>query len=625
MTNSQLFRNRSIFAAAGLMAALVLFYACANVVSPTGGPRDEDPPEVVRSNPPDRATNFTGNEIRIFFNEFVQLQNVRQQLLVSPPLEQTPEVSIRGQSIIIEMEEELRPESTYNLFFGDAIRDITEGNTIPNFQFVFSTGSYVDSLSVMGQVKDAYTLEPEEGVYVMMYDEVYDSIPYQERPVYLAKTDENGHFRINNMAGGEYLMFGLRDNNSNFLYDLPDEEIAFIDSLVTPEYIEEPAIPEDGDENGNGDSVTPVETTEEQTITSPAEEGTGTGTRLQADTLSTDAALSQEHPLSPADTLLPDTLNAAETLYTMHLFQEEDTTQRISSSLERQGMIRIVFRAPYDSAYVREIRRPFEEDDWYIPEFSDRKDTLKIWFANISRDSLFLEVLDQNRVLDTIRHSTVPRRLRERDPSETEYDPLGISMNYRRASAVPFHSNLAIRSEHPIADIDPGKITLYEHDSIPVEISFDFRDHVRRTLYIEPLPEPETPHQIEILPGAITDIFGQTNDTLQARFTTTTAENYGRLILNIELPHHENQYILELLDRNDNVLRSKIIRKDDTYQFDYLDPATYSVRLIDDKEETGHWNTGNYLQRMQPDPVYIFPEPVQIRENWDVELPWMVQ
>lgn len=613
MTNSHPYRNRSFFAAAGLMAALVLFYACANVVSPTGGPRDEDPPEVVRSNPPDRATNFTGDEIRIFFNEFIQLQNVREQLLVSPPLEQTPEVSIRGQSIIIEMEEELRPESTYNLFFGDAIRDITEGNTIPNFQFVFSTGNYVDSLSVMGQVKDAYTLEPEEGVYVMMYDEIYDSIPYLERPVYLAKTDENGHFRINNMAGGEYLMFGLLDNNSNFLYDLSDENIAFTDSLVTPEYIEEPAIPEDEEENVNGDSGTTAESAQEQSVTSSAEAETGSDNFLQADTLSL------------ADTLLPDALNAAETYYTLHLFQEEDTTQRISSSLERQGMIRIVFRAPYDSAYVREIRRPFEEDDWYIPEFNDRKDTLQIWFADISRDSLFLEVLDQNRVLDTIRHSTVPRRLKERDPSEIENDPLEISMNYRRASAVPFHKNLSIRSEHPIADIDPGKITLYEQDSIPIEIRFDFRDHLRRTLYIEPLPEPETPHQIEILPGAITDIFGQTNDTLQARFTTTTADNYGRLILNIELPHHENQYILELIDRNDNVLRSKIIREDDTYQFDYLDPATYSVRLIDDKEETGQWDTGNYLKRIQPDPVYIFPEPVQIRENWDVELPWMVQ
>ncbi len=631
MTNSHPLKNRSLVAAAGLVAALALFYACANVVSPTGGPRDEDPPEVVRSTPPDRATNFTGDEIRIFFNEFVQLQNIRQQLLVSPPLQQTPEVRIRGQSIIVEIEEELRPETTYNLFFGDAIRDITEGNAIPNFQFVFSTGSYVDSLSVMGQVKNAYNLEPEEGVYVMMYDEVYDSIPYLERPVYLAKTDENGHFRINNMAGGEYLMFGLRDNNANFLYDLPDEQIAFIDSLVTPEYIEEPSIPEDEDENGDGDPDTTLEITGEEVITTPAEAETRTDIRQQGDTLFPgDTLLPGDtlfpgDTLLPADTLMPGALHPAETFYTMYLFQEKDTAQRVSSSLERQGLIRVVFRVPYDSVWVREIRRPFEEDDWYIPEFNNRRDTLKIWFADTSRDSLFLEVLDQNRVLDTIRHSTAPRRIRERDPSEIEYDPLRISMNYRRASAVPYHSNLGIRSDHPIAEIDPGKITLFEHDSIPVEISFDFRDNVRRTLYIEPLPEPETPHQIEILPGAITDIFGKTNDTLRTRFTTTTTENYGRLILNIDLPHHENQFILELLDRNENVLRSMVIREDGTYRFDYLDPATYSVRLIDDKDETGQWDTGHYLMREQPDPVYMFHESVQIRENWDVELPWMVQ
>ncbi len=616
MTISHPLKHRPLVAATGLLLALALFYACANVVSPTGGPRDEDPPEVVRSTPPDRATNFTGDQIRIFFNEFVQLQNIRQQLLVSPPMERTPEVTIRGQSIVIEIEEELRPETTYNLFFGDAIRDITEGNAIPNFQFVFSTGSYVDSLSVMGQVKNAYNLKPEEGVYVMMYDDVYDSIPYLERPVYLAKTDEDGHFRINNMAGGEYLMFGLRDNNANFLYDLPDEKIAFIDSLVTPEYIEEPAIPEDEDENGNGDIEDPEGVTEEELTTTPAgQEGeTVPDTLLQADTL------------YPADTLLPDEMHAPGNFYTLYLFQEEDTTQRVvSSSLERQGMIRVAFRVPYDSAWVREIRRPFDEDDWYIPEFNSRKDTLRIWFPDTGRDSLFLEVLDQERVLDTIRHSTVPRRRRERDPSEIEYDPLQISMNYRRASAVPYHSNLGIRSEHPIADIDPAKITLFEHDTIPTEISFNFRDHVRRTLYIEPLPKPETPHQLKILPGAITDIFGKTNDTLQARFTTTSTENYGRVILNIDLPHHDNQYILELLDGNENVLQSKIIRDDGTYRFEYLDPATYSVRLIDDKDETGKWDTGNYLMREQPDPVYMFPETLQVRENWDVEMPWIIR
>jgi len=115
----------------GIVAVLCLF-ACANVVSPTGGSRDEDPPDVVRSTPLNYSTNFDRERIRIYFNEFVQLRNIRQQLLISPPMEQLPEVRIRGRSIIIDIEEELLPNTTYNLFFGDAIRDITEGNAIPN-------------------------------------------------------------------------------------------------------------------------------------------------------------------------------------------------------------------------------------------------------------------------------------------------------------------------------------------------------------------------------------------------------------------------------------------------------------------------------------------------------------
>ncbi len=135
------------------IALVVLFYACAHVVSPTGGPRDEDPPEVVRSSPPNYSANFDDDQIRIFFNEFVALHNIRQQLLVSPPMETMPEVRIRGRSIVMDIEEDMRPNTTYNFFFGDAIRDITEGNAIPNFQFVVSTGDHVDSLALGGQVK----------------------------------------------------------------------------------------------------------------------------------------------------------------------------------------------------------------------------------------------------------------------------------------------------------------------------------------------------------------------------------------------------------------------------------------------------------------------------------------
>lgn len=590
----------------------LLLWACANVVAPQGGPRDETPPKVVRSTPPNFSTNFKDNQIRIFFDEFVQLRDIRQQLLVSPPLESTPEVRVRGRSIIIEIEEELRPNSTYNLFFGDAIRDITEGNSIPNFQFVFSTGDYVDSLSVGGQVINAFNHDPEEGVFVMLYDNIYDSVPYLERPVYLAKTNKEGRFRITNMADGKYLMFGLRDNNANFKYDLPDEKIAFIDSLVRPEYIKPPSQHIDKDSIPRENNVDSLQELPE--IQDYSNEVTDEG--INDDNDIPGNGVPKDEQVVKEDSLLKE----QDAFYTLYLFQERDTVQRVtSSSLTKKGLLTIAFRIPYDSVHVKEIRQPFEEA-WHIPEFTKNRDTLKIWFAETGRDSLFLEVSDRDRVLDTIARSTTPRARRGEPAEPDSLQPLSIRMGYRRASAVPFFKPLSMISEHPLAKIKQEKLELLIHDSIPMEASFYLADEVRRTIIMEPLPEEGTSYTLNILPGAYTDIFGLTNDTIQSRFRTTTRENHGNLIINVEIAKEGEQHILQLLDRNRAVLDEITLHKNGAYTFKHLDAGNYHLRLIYDLNGNEKWDTGNYLKKIQPEPIFMFPETIQVRENWDVEI-----
>ncbi len=612
MTQYRMPKTRHLLLVALSLVMLVMVWACANVVAPLGGPRDETPPKVVRSTPPNFSTNFKYNQIRIFFDEFVQLHNIRQQLLVSPPMEKTPEVRIRGRSIIIEIEEELRTNSTYNLFFGDAIRDITEGNAIPNFQFVFSTGDYVDSLSVSGEVINAFNHDPEEGVYVLLYDNIYDSVPYLERPVYLAKTDKEGRFRITNMADGEYLMFGLRDNNANFKYDLPDEKIAFIDSLVSPEYIKPPSqhpgkdtIPEEND----NDTEPGRDTIPDANTLRPGEQINEMNAHRET------PAASDDHHIE-GDSLIKDLGK----FYTLYLFQERDTVQRVTSSaLTKKGLITIAFRIPFDSAYVREIRQPFEEP-WHIPEFTKNRDTLKIWFADTGRDSLFLEISDRGRVLDTIARATTPRLRRGETEDIDSLQTLNITMGYRRATAVPFFKPVTIISEHPLEKITQDKFELLAHDSIPVESSFSVTDNTKRTVIMDPLPEEGTSYTLNIMPGAFTDIFGLTNDTIQSRFRTTTRENHGNLVINVDIAKEGEQHILQLLDRNRAVLDEKIFQNDGTYTFKHLGTGNYQVRLIYDLNGNGKWDTGNYLEMIQPEPVFMFPETIQIRENWDIEI-----
>jgi Bacterial Ig-like domain len=209
-----------------------LLYSCAQIVPLSGGEKDIQFPKEVKSNPLNGSVNFIDQKIIIEFDEFIRLQNLSSQLIISPFMDETPEIMARGKKLVIKLKSELSPNTTYSINFGDAIIDITEGNAIPNFKYVFSTGTYLDSLSYSGKMADAFMLTPEEKVYVMLYDQFTDSIPLKETPRYLAITNKEGEFSITNIAKGNYKFFALTDINSNYMYDLPNEEIAFLNEPI---------------------------------------------------------------------------------------------------------------------------------------------------------------------------------------------------------------------------------------------------------------------------------------------------------------------------------------------------------------------------------------------------------
>jgi uncharacterized protein (DUF2141 family) len=190
------------------------------------------PPAVKETIPENQSINFIEKTITVEFNEFISLTNLTSQLIVSPLMEETPDITAKGKKLVIKLKGELKPNTTYSLNFGDAIADITEGNTYPNYKYVFSTGSFIDSLNYEGNVIGAFDLMPKENVFVMLYDEFEDSIPKTKKPRYIAKTDKNGQFQITNISKGVYKLFALTDINSNYLFDLPNEEIGFYNELV---------------------------------------------------------------------------------------------------------------------------------------------------------------------------------------------------------------------------------------------------------------------------------------------------------------------------------------------------------------------------------------------------------
>ena len=223
-----------------LITTTVLFMAflaqrCANAVAPTGGPKDKMPPEVVEAVPENNSINFIGKKIEITFDEYVTLENANQNVLISPPLSQKPDIKLKNKTVVVKFKEDLALNTTYTINFGSAIKDLHEGNLFKDYVYSFSTGDRIDTLSINGKVVDATEKKPVENVYVSLYAsdrDNLDSLPMSTIPNYITKTDKQGNFSLNGIADKRYLLFALKDVNSNLYFDLPNEEIAFFDTLV---------------------------------------------------------------------------------------------------------------------------------------------------------------------------------------------------------------------------------------------------------------------------------------------------------------------------------------------------------------------------------------------------------
>ena len=214
--------------AAALFFFVLLLAACAQVGTLTGGEKDVVPPKLVRSTPGNEATNFNQTKIELVFNEFVQLNNIQQQLIISPPVKTFPKVSVKGKRVILTFDTLFRENTTYSLFFGDGIVDFTERNPWAESTIVFATGNRLDFLKLSGKINSSFDGQPEPGMFVMLYSNTQnDSVVAKSLPSYFGKTDKEGNYKINNIHEGEYRAFALKDINSNYLFDQPNEKIAY--------------------------------------------------------------------------------------------------------------------------------------------------------------------------------------------------------------------------------------------------------------------------------------------------------------------------------------------------------------------------------------------------------------
>lgn len=213
-------------------ASVLLLPRCANIVPPSGGPKDTTAPKLVSASPSDSTLHFKSKKVVLTFDEYVELDNIFDKLIVSPTLKRTPTVTAKLHTVTMTIKDTLAPNTTYTFNFSDAIKDINERNPIQEYSYVVSTGDYLDSLQVRGYIINAETGKPDSNVSVMIYRHNEDSVVSKEKPVYYARSKGNGSFWFKNMAPGDYKLFALKEEDKDLQYNQPGELIAFEDSLI---------------------------------------------------------------------------------------------------------------------------------------------------------------------------------------------------------------------------------------------------------------------------------------------------------------------------------------------------------------------------------------------------------
>jgi hypothetical protein len=598
------------------VAGLLMVYGCAQQGAPTGGPMDEDPPVVLKTTPANYSTNFNTQKITITFDEYLDMGNFTEELVVSPPMEEKPEVRLRNKMLIIEFGEELKEDVTYTFNFGEGIKDLNEKNVLLNYEFVFSTGDYLDSLSVKGTLKNAFDLSvPEIPINVMLYTEMEDSIPLKQIPYYVGRADEEGNFAVNNLRDGIYKLFVLKDGNNNFLFDMPDEQIAFLDSSLTID----------------GDYFRKI----------LLETGVYDSTDLQPKPLVVDvdtvgmSADSVQMVLDSLELLKPD----FNSLYVdLFMFTEDPVNQFISDfKRDDKRKIELLFNLPLTDSF--DLKPVFPDTITFvdlIPEFGLNRDSLTIWMADtlvaaidtiqlsikyIVPDSLGNPLFVTDTLQFAYRDRTTKKRSGEKKDEKNE--ALKIS-TIRNKGKHDIRHDLNFIIGQPLGQIDPEMFELFiipDSTEVPVEAEpFIDTTHLRRAKISHPWKE-EGQYRLVLYPGAMTDIYGLTNDTIDLKFQIRPLAEYGRINLSLE---EVTDTLLVQLFKKDKMAGSLEVYESGAYLFDFLDPDTYHIKIIFDRNRNGKWDTGNYLEGIQPEKVEFIPRELKIRANWDHDVTYVI-
>lgn len=593
-----------------LLMLMIVVYSCASMGNPDGGPYDEEPPKFVRSTPKPFAINSKEKKVTIEFDEFIKLEKAAEKVVVSPPQLEQPEIKASGRKVVVGLVDSLRPNTTYTIDFADAIVDNNEGNPLGNYAFTFSTGTTIDTMEVSGTVLSASDLEPVKNIQVGLHSDLSDSA-FMKKPFdRVSRTDSRGHFSIRGIAPGKYRIYALMDGNQNYLFDSKTEMIAFSDSIIIPAM--EDAMRQD---------------------------------TIWKDSLTIDTIKSVGYIR-----FLPDDI-------ILRAFKEENDRQYLTrSERDKENHFVLTFSARADTLPTLKGLN-FDERDAFIIEKTDRNDSICYWIKDsliyqmdtleIQMDYLATDTLDRlvpqtdtlflaNKLTRAEREKLEAKAAEEKEKERKKKEKKGdkiepeptkfLTLNVDAPSAFDLDRNVYLSFDEPVASIDTAAIHMeIKKDSLWEEIPFLFvSDSVLPRKYeILAEWEPEKEYQLSIDSMAFKGVYGLHTNKVKQTMKVKKLDEYGTILLNIT--GADSTAVVELLDGSGKVLRQQRITPQNTADFYYLNPGTkFYIRLFNDRNGNGVWDTGKYSEHLQPEEVYYFPKVWEMKANFEFEENWNI-
>ena len=565
----------------GIGFAILLFTACAHVVSPDGGLRDKQPPQLVVAKPANESVRFNQKSISLHFDEYVQLKGQSDAILISPPQPKPPKITARNKTINVVFQDTLQANTTYSINFGEEIQDITEHNALHNFSYVFSTGNFIDSLQLNGRVTDAYTTLPVKDMLMVLYAQNNDSLPALKLPLYYTRTNEQGEWQLKHLKAGRFKLFALKDANANLLFDSPTEDIAFSDTLIQ---LEDPT-PLTG--NNKRDSIKPIKLVKYVSLRS---------------------------------------------------FKNKTNKQRAyPMAIADLGHAIIPYTLPLDTAFSVE---PLPNSKSKLAAYfaNARRDTIHLYYNSTAKDSFYVRVITPSQI------DTVGLELRE------ERDTLLVKRKFKLALRTNLAQENSVKDKRkgaatvvakPVTVLIPGQdLTVYFNHPIrnwklaSIRLLIDSQKTVLLTneqltkikkgaywtgfsIAAAQLGIKAHSAQVFIPKALVEDCYAQTNDSLSLQVQLKSTEELGNIKLN--LSRMDPTAILYLLSGDGQVVfQTKLVAT--SFSVKNLLPGSYKIRIVTDKNGNGFWDSGDYFNHTQPEPVYLFPSEINMKPNWDMDL-----